>query len=71
MCWHPKSICSNCRKTIGTILKPCPHCGYQTPLTEAGKKWQKEKYPELFQKSQAIPNKESSNGEVKRRNKYG
>jgi len=37
---HPgllEMVCAKCGKSIGTILEPCPHCGYQHPLTEAGK----------------------------------
>lgn len=34
--------CSKCNKKVETIYEPCPHCGYQLPLTKAGKKRQRE-----------------------------
>jgi len=36
-------LCSNCHKPHSDICKPCPHCGYQHPLTEAGKEYCKKK----------------------------
>ena len=33
-------ICKNCGRPIKTILKPCPSCGYQHPLTNFGKQLQ-------------------------------
>jgi hypothetical protein len=30
-----------------TILEPCHYCGYQFPLSEEGKKWQKIHYQQL------------------------
>lgn len=38
----PQYVCAKCHKPIYTILKPCPHCGYQHPLTKYGKKLAKE-----------------------------
>ena len=35
-------LCSKCDAWIDTILKPCPNCGHQHPLTEFGKKYAEE-----------------------------
>ena len=45
MVYHPymQKVCAECGERISTILRPCPHCGYQHPLTKAGKEMAKKR----------------------------
>lgn len=42
-----KQVCAKCSKSIYDILLPCPHCGYQHPLTKTGLELQKKVYPNV------------------------
>lgn len=58
-----RMVCKNCGKGIATILKLCPHCGFQHPLTKAGKQLQKEegekmKCPKCGEKEAIYGNKD-------------
>jgi hypothetical protein len=48
-----QTLCSKCRKPHDDILVPCPHCGYQHPLTTYGKQLQGKEHPELFANNQS------------------